>query len=149
MKKCNRCGFSNPDSAWACFACFRQLPEENKENKENEEAQATEENSAQGLIRKAASFAKATVSHAADGFKNVSSEKKKQRQDICNACEFINKDNNTCNQCGCYLDVKTSWRTTSCPIGKWGPEEAKTDNGIILPAYSRPAKKCGGCGKKS
>lgn len=101
------------------------------------------------MAEKLKSFTKAAVSHAADGFANVSSEKKKQRQDICNACEFINKDNNTCNQCGCYLDVKTSWRTTSCPIGKWGPEEAKTENGIILPAYSRPAKKCGGCGKKS
>jgi hypothetical protein len=134
---CPNCGYLDTERKEKCYFCDYVF--EKTEDLKN----------GPSIAQKATGFIKSTISHAADGFANVSSEKKKQRQDICNACEFINKDNNTCNQCGCYLDVKTSWRTTSCPIGKWGPEEAKTENGIILPAYSRPAKKCGGCGKKS
>jgi len=50
----------------------------------------------------------------------IASEKvKKERLDICSACE--NNKMNICMKCGCLLGLKTQWKSTKCPIGKWGP----------------------------
>lgn len=154
MADCEVCGFRNTSFSLICSKCHSIMPKETplKDAQEPQEEVSQDQNLKKdppSILEKAKNFTKASVAHMADGFNNVSDEKKQQRMDICNACEFINKSNNTCNQCGCFLDVKTSWRTTSCPIGKWGPEEAKTENGIILPAYVNKPKKCKGCGKKS
>ena len=43
----------------------------------------------------------------------------KERVDICNQCEFRFKPTNQCLKCGCLLKTKTSFASSSCPIGKW------------------------------
>ncbi len=43
----------------------------------------------------------------------------KERWDICNNCEFLNKKLK-CEQCGCFMRLKTRMGKMSCPIGKWG-----------------------------
>jgi len=48
----------------------------------------------------------------------VTEEVKKERLDICNACEH--NALGVCKKCGCVLVLKTQWKVTSCPIGKWG-----------------------------
>ena len=45
-----------------------------------------------------------------------------RRLDMCKGCEFLFKPTNTCKKCGCFMDVKTKFATSSCPIGKWGKE---------------------------
>lgn len=47
----------------------------------------------------------------------VSAEVKKERMDICNGCE--KNDGGKCRACGCYLEVKTKFASSYCPIMKW------------------------------
>lgn len=51
----------------------------------------------------------------------VSEKIKEERLDICKACD---KGENQpigfiCSECGCFLHLKTRWKNTKCPIGKW------------------------------
>lgn len=41
------------------------------------------------------------------------------RLNICNGCEWFNKKLKKCRQCGCFMNLKTTLRRASCPIGKW------------------------------
>lgn len=45
----------------------------------------------------------------------------KQRMEICNICEHITTvvSLKQCKLCGCILKVKTLFKATSCPAGKW------------------------------
>jgi hypothetical protein len=51
--------------------------------------------------------------------KMASEETKKERLAICQKCEH-NKIG-MCSKCGCVLKLKTQWKTTKCPVDKWGP----------------------------
>ena len=47
----------------------------------------------------------------------VSEEVKQNRMDICNSCE--KNDGGKCRACGCFLEVKTKFASSYCPIMKW------------------------------
>lgn len=148
MSRCGICGHINEGSSLMCVKCNSILPEsESSQEKEVSELPAPEP--PPSLAEKAKNFISATTAHAMDGFKITSEEERNKRFSICEACEYFNKSNTTCDKCGCYLEKKTAWRTSSCPIGRWGPEEVKSEGGIVLPYADSPTKKCGGCGKKS
>lgn len=51
--------------------------------------------------------------------KIASEEIKNERLAICQSCQH-NKLG-VCSKCGCVLRLKTQWKTTKCPVGKWGP----------------------------
>lgn len=74
-----------------------------------------------GLIRKAANFGRAIVSHAVAGFPGADDETVTKRLNICHECEFYSVENRTClhQKCGCVLDIKVRWKDQSCPAGKW------------------------------
>ena len=55
------------------------------------------------------------------------------RLDICNDCD--KNSNGRCSECGCFVDVKTSWASEACPLGHWLE-------------YKDTPGKCGGCGRK-
>ena len=42
-----------------------------------------------------------------------------ERMKICAGCEHYIKEENRCNLCGCFLNVKTKVATERCPVGKW------------------------------
>jgi len=42
-----------------------------------------------------------------------------KRKNICNTCEFFEKNQQRCLKCGCYMAVKTYLKSSKCPIGKW------------------------------
>jgi hypothetical protein len=42
-----------------------------------------------------------------------------RRFGICQQCDCFNPDTARCSQCGCYMRVKTTFRTAVCPQGKW------------------------------
>ena len=42
-----------------------------------------------------------------------------RRIQICRSCESYRSSDQRCSQCGCVLAIKTAWRATSCPLGKW------------------------------
>lgn len=43
-----------------------------------------------------------------------------QRMDMCQKCEFFIKDSKRCSQCGCFMEAKSRFKNTYCPVGKWG-----------------------------
>jgi uncharacterized paraquat-inducible protein A len=51
----------------------------------------------------------------------ATSEKSKERINICLKCKFITgkPSNERCGKCGCWLRLKTQLQSESCPIGKW------------------------------
>jgi len=41
------------------------------------------------------------------------------RRLICSHCEFYNKDNDSCMNCGCPINKKGRVKRSHCPIRKW------------------------------
>jgi len=85
------------------------------------------------LVKQAANFAKATIKHIADMGRNTPDMVMKSRLEICNKCD--KNSNGRCSECGCFIDVKTSWASEACPLGHWLE-------------YKDTPGKCGGCGRK-
>jgi len=42
----------------------------------------------------------------------------KTRYNICNDCDKLNKMK-FCNECGCYMPVKSKFKIFNCPLQKW------------------------------
>jgi len=43
----------------------------------------------------------------------------RQRLEICEGCDFYRADSKTCDQCGCFMPLKTAAANMRCPIDKW------------------------------
>jgi len=43
----------------------------------------------------------------------------KQRMEICKNCDFYKESSQTCEQCGCFMPLKTTMSNMKCPIDKW------------------------------
>lgn len=43
----------------------------------------------------------------------------KERLDICNECEYLDKESTRCIQCGCNIKWKISYSSSECPKRKW------------------------------
>lgn len=67
----------------------------------------------------AKNFVKSATKHIQNGMKSVTEEKQQERLKICSECPHITENNSRCGHCGCFLQVKTKWESSSCPIGKW------------------------------
>ena len=42
-----------------------------------------------------------------------------QRLAICKVCPAFRPKSQTCNKCGCFMQLKTTLIQAKCPIGKW------------------------------
>lgn len=84
--------------------------------------------SAPSLAQKAQNFAVSAINHISNGMIKVSDLVKEERMAICRTCSFFNP-NNTCNKCGCFLDVKTGWASEKCPEGKWLEVKTQSSGG--------------------
>lgn len=42
-----------------------------------------------------------------------------QRLSICNSCEFVSANKDSCTQCSCLLANRTKYVESFCPVGKW------------------------------
>lgn len=42
-----------------------------------------------------------------------------QRLSVCNSCEFVSINKDSCTQCSCLLASRTKYVESFCPIGKW------------------------------
>lgn len=49
----------------------------------------------------------------------VTEEVYNARMNICKGCEFFRHSDNRCSQCGCFMEAKTRFKSTHCPIHKW------------------------------
>ncbi len=71
------------------------------------------------LAEKIINLTVAGLKHVANGLKNVSDEEKAKIMEICSGCEVLNKNDNSCGNCGCFVSVKAAWESEKCPLGKW------------------------------
>lgn len=64
----------------------------------------------------------------------VGEEEAAMRFNVCLGCDRRDEKENTCKECGCFLDLKcgakTNWNAkklrteiTHCPLGKWNDKE--------------------------
>lgn len=54
--------------------------------------------------------------------KTVWTQRKKkadERLEICKSCEFFQAYINRCAQCGCFMQAKTMFPDSKCPLNKW------------------------------
>lgn len=49
----------------------------------------------------------------------VSDEEKENRMAICKVCEYYHEEHVRCLKCGCFLEHKSSYSASTCPINKW------------------------------
>jgi len=67
----------------------------------------------------AKNFIASAAKHIQNGMQNVTDEQQQERLKICAGCEFAVEGGSRCGKCGCFLETKTKWASSSCPIGKW------------------------------
>lgn len=49
----------------------------------------------------------------------VEEETQNNRIGICNSCERFCTQSRRCKECGCFMDSKVSYSTSTCPLSKW------------------------------
>ena len=69
-------------------------------------------------VEMARNFLGAATDHVKNGLKNVDEEEQRQRLAICEVCPHL-VEGGRCGKCGCFLQTKTKWASSSCPIGIW------------------------------
>lgn len=60
----------------------------------------------------------AAVSHLRSGWSKCPPEQSAERYNICKSCEKL-RDDGRCAICGCFMDIKSTWKEQKCPIEKW------------------------------
>ena len=65
------------------------------------------------------SFLKFLYENIKSGFKQVSYDEYNNRLSICRACIFFDPEQTRCTDCGCYVKVKSKFKTENCPQGYW------------------------------
>ena len=73
------------------------------------------------LFEKVASFALASLKHAKSGLKTRPPEEIDRIRRICELCDHVYYEGLAmrCGKCGCKMNIKITWATTQCPVGKW------------------------------
>ena len=61
------------------------------------------------------SFARELKTYIAEGAPNVTTEDYVQRIEACDSCEHLIREKMRCGLCGCLLEHKAKWKTTTCP----------------------------------
>tara|TARA_R110002012_G_C11616018_1_gene608538 strand:+ start:867 stop:1316 length:450 start_codon:yes stop_codon:yes gene_type:complete len=69
------------------------------------------------------SFGKDLSKYVLAGAPNCSKEDYKERLLTCDACPHLMRNVMRCGKCGCLVEHKAKWRTTTCPINKWKKQD--------------------------
>ena len=70
-------------------------------------------------------FLKSLWWHIWAGFPKSSNQEILDRFKICQDCEYLDKKQSVCLQCGCNVNTKKiflnklAWKDQKCPINKW------------------------------
>jgi hypothetical protein len=52
----------------------------------------------------------------------ASDEVYNHRMKVCGGCEFFIKEDKRCSKCGCFMEAKSKFIKTNCPMDKWGAD---------------------------
>jgi hypothetical protein len=108
---CSRC----PKNKWQTFSCYEN-------NYKHDNAFDEKNTKDPNVLKLTSNFADASIKELISfvrGDKSISKEEKEKRMKICESCVFFDNSSKRCKKCGCFLLIKTAWRTQTCPIGKW------------------------------
>lgn len=69
------------------------------------------------------SFVKEAVKYAKEGAPHVTAKQYEQRISACFSCPHLKEDTERCGLCGCLVEQKAKWATTTCPDNpkRWDP----------------------------
>ena len=69
-------------------------------------------------------FSNELVKYVKEGAPNVSSNDYAARLDACQKCPHLIPKHMRCGLCGCMIQHKAKWKTTSCPDDppRWAPQ---------------------------
>ena len=81
----------------------------------------------------AKNFSKDLAKYIKEGAPNVTSRSYLKRLETCSSCPHLLEEKMRCGKCGCLVEHKAKWRTTTCPDNRWNPE-------IILTDYEKERK---------
>jgi len=70
-------------------------------------------------IKSATGAVVAECGAALSGEAAVDDTTKAARLNTCEGCEFFIVADRRCQKCGCWMELKTAFRTATCPEGKW------------------------------
>tara|TARA_R100000700_G_scaffold35511_1_gene44142 strand:+ start:7914 stop:8165 length:252 start_codon:yes stop_codon:yes gene_type:complete len=68
-------------------------------------------------------FSKDLGTYIAQGAPNVTEEDYKERLETCLECPSLKRDVMRCTTCGCKLEHKAKWKTSTCPEDKWKKQD--------------------------
>ncbi len=73
-------------------------------------------------IKKAITFLVAVIRHTLDGFRKLTGIQYEMRIHECLTCDSLDDTPapyEHCNECGCPVREKASWKSERCPRNKW------------------------------
>tara|TARA_R110002073_G_scaffold49364_7_gene131805 strand:+ start:1569 stop:2072 length:504 start_codon:yes stop_codon:yes gene_type:complete len=75
------------------------------------------------IFQMAKTFAGELTKYIKEGAPNVSNKVYIERLETCNTCPHLIKSSMRCGLCGCLLEHKAKWKTTTCPDKpeRWKP----------------------------
>ena len=75
------------------------------------------------IFTMAKNFAKDLGKYIKEGAPNVTNKQYTERLDACNKCPNLDKESMRCTLCGCLIEHKAKWKTTTCPDKppRWAP----------------------------
>lgn len=104
---------------WHCHGYVYQLYQTNQDYRDKINAVASIKKEEVGVFQKAVNFVKSISRYVASGLVRVDDATLVQRLSICESCDRFKRENRTCLECGCYMDIKASWASEECPLKKW------------------------------
>ena len=81
------------------------------------------EDQAPNVFKMMKSFGKDLKDYVKAGAPNCSEEDYKKRLLTCNMCPHLLKNMMRCGKCGCLVEHKAKWKTTTCPEKKWEKQD--------------------------
>tara|TARA_R110000744_G_scaffold114902_2_gene214876 strand:- start:1941 stop:2357 length:417 start_codon:yes stop_codon:yes gene_type:complete len=69
------------------------------------------------------SFGKDLSKYVLAGAPNCTKDDYKERLLTCDACPHLLRHLMRCGKCGCLVEHKAKWKTTTCPDGKWKEQD--------------------------
>jgi hypothetical protein len=111
---------SHPDKLESFFAAFH---EEVESYRMLAEVSNAPKDALPPLTTQARNFSRALAEEAKAIMTGQAAAEKAARLEICRNCERVDegktRSKDRCLECGCFIEKKTSWRSQSCPLGKW------------------------------
>lgn len=75
------------------------------------------------VFKMMSSFGKDVSKYVLAGAPNCSKDDYKERLLTCDACPHLLRHMMRCGKCGCLVEHKAKWKTTTCPEGKWKAQD--------------------------